>query len=81
MNTDGLLKVLHSIIDLLGGGAGHLHADLDAAAGRVPAADQPPALTDAEKTTLEALQARQAAIDAAAVPATVPAQAQASDPT
>lgn len=77
MNTDGLLKVLHSVIDLIGGGAQHLHADLDAAFGRTPAADEPPALTDAEKSTLEALQARQAAIDAAAVPAPVPA----ADPT
>lgn len=68
VNTDGLLKVLHSMLDLLGGGAQHLHADLDAAAGRVPAADEPPALTDAEKATLDALQARQAAIDAAAQP-------------
>lgn len=77
MNTDGLLKVLHSVIDLIGGGAQHLHADLDAAAGRVPASDGPPALTDAEKATLEALQARQAAIDAVSVaaPVTVPAPA------
>jgi hypothetical protein len=73
VNTDGLLKVLHSVIDLLGGGAQHLHADLDAAAGRVPPAEQPPALTDAEQATLEALQARQAAIAAAAVPAQAPA--------
>lgn len=78
MNTDRLLSVLHSVIDLLGGGAQHLHADLDAAAGKVPASEQPPALTDAEKATLDALQARQAAIDAAnapapAAPAEVPA--------
>lgn len=81
MNTDGLLKVLHSVIDLIGGGAQHLHADLDAAFGRTPAADGPPALTDAEKSTLETLQARQDAINAAAAPVTVPAPAPASDPT
>jgi hypothetical protein len=73
VNVDGLLNVLHSVIDLIGGGAQHLHADLDAAFGRVPAADQPPALTDAEKSTLEALKARQAAIDAAVAPVAEPA--------
>lgn len=60
VDVELLAGVLHSVIDLLGGGAQHLHAELDKALGRSEPEPAAPAPTDDEIAAAKALLARAA---------------------
>jgi len=66
MDVVALAKVIHNIIDGLGAGFGHLHADLDDALGTAPPAAPEPGPSDEDIAAAKAVLARAAAAEPAA---------------